>query len=454
MRGEKRKRTPVLNDGIHPRNMYRTPPDFAALANQYTSLRPHVHISSKGAAVMQWSDPQAVKELTKALLHRDFGLTWDMPLNRLCPPLTNRLNYIHWIEDLILLSQPSYVSTIDSPIRGLDVGTGASCIYPLLGHALNQWHFVATDIDPASIECAATTIHANNLATAINLQLVDNSSSIFPPLSRPLLFTMCNPPFFDSIDEADTNPRTSCTGSALEMTTPGGEVAFIGRMIQESVALTTQVRWYTSLIGRKASLRPLLASLRAHGISNTRTTEFLQGRTTRWGIAWSFTDDGLATSDASYKVLGKRKEARRRQETAFRIPHLDQDPCGCASMVQVHARMLESPMLIHEMHVTIKREADDDDDAWNYKMTAADETKKVLWCGRAHVTSIGVDGFDISLAWQAGTARDLFWTFADKWKGVMLRSGRRWRKKAPVAIDDRVGEENRVAPEGSPLGAS
>ena len=32
-------------------------------------------------------------------------------------------------------------------IRGLDVGVGAACIYPLLGHAEYGWSFVGSDVD-------------------------------------------------------------------------------------------------------------------------------------------------------------------------------------------------------------------------------------------------------------------------------------------------------------------
>ena len=38
----------------------------------------------------------------------------------------------------------------------VDIGTGASCIYPLLGRAQLGWRFLATDIDPASVAAART----------------------------------------------------------------------------------------------------------------------------------------------------------------------------------------------------------------------------------------------------------------------------------------------------------
>ena len=50
-------------------------------------------------------------------------------------------------------------------------------------------------------------------------------------------FTMCNPPFFESSDEAGLNPRTAFGGSPQEMVTPGGEAAFVRQMVHNSLRL-------------------------------------------------------------------------------------------------------------------------------------------------------------------------------------------------------------------------
>lgn len=50
-------------------------------------------------------------------------------------------------------------------------------------------------------------------------------------------FCMCNPPFFASMDEAGLNPRTACGGTAAEMVCPGGEEAFVARIIEDSAQL-------------------------------------------------------------------------------------------------------------------------------------------------------------------------------------------------------------------------
>lgn len=74
-------------------------------------------------------------------------LRW-IPDGQLCPTVPNRANYIHWIDDLLLgCPAPWHATTTSSrpvPVRGLDIGTGANCIYPLLGASMHGWHFVGT----------------------------------------------------------------------------------------------------------------------------------------------------------------------------------------------------------------------------------------------------------------------------------------------------------------------
>lgn len=57
-------------------------------------------------------------------------------------------------------------------------------------------------------------------------------------------FCMCNPPFFESLEEAGLNPKTSCGGTSEEMVCPGGEKAFITRIIEDSIELKHHFRYY------------------------------------------------------------------------------------------------------------------------------------------------------------------------------------------------------------------
>lgn len=42
------------------------------------------------------------------------------------------------------------------------------------------------------------------------------------------------------------------------------------------------------MVGRKANLKTLTSKLREIGVTIVKTTEFVQGQTCRWGLAWSF----------------------------------------------------------------------------------------------------------------------------------------------------------------------
>lgn len=109
---------------------------------------------------------------------------------------------------------------------------------------------------------------------------------------------MCNPPFYDSKEEMLASskakqrpPFSACTGAEIEMVTAGGEVAFVSRMIQESLQLRNGVQWYTSMLGKLGSLSVIVEKLKSVGVSNWAVKEFVQGsKTRRWGVAWSWAD--------------------------------------------------------------------------------------------------------------------------------------------------------------------
>jgi 23S rRNA A1618 N6-methylase RlmF len=221
-----------------------------------------------GEYKIDWTDPHAVRELTKVLLDHDFGIKIELPIDRLCPTVTLRMNYILWLQDLMkphILAQLQQSNAIPS-IRGIDIGTGASCIYPLLGVATNNWNFVATEIDDVSLVWAQKNIALNQWQHKIELRKPPPNSIllhiVYP--NEQFDFCMCNPPFFASSEEKFVNPHTVCTATESEMSTAGGELAFVSQIIQESLTLRERVRWYTSMIGRKVNVKALLTELHKH----------------------------------------------------------------------------------------------------------------------------------------------------------------------------------------------
>ena len=94
---------------------------------------------------------------------------WPLPrllVNPLLLIWSSSLNYVLWVQSLLDTTSPDITSDdYDSSreVIGLDIGTGASCIYPLLGTVQRpQWKFVATgtalDVDTGGIEKVAGSI--------------------------------------------------------------------------------------------------------------------------------------------------------------------------------------------------------------------------------------------------------------------------------------------------------
>lgn len=48
------------------------------------------------------------------------------------------------------------------------LGSGASCIYPLLGAKLNNWHFLATEVNDSSTSYAKENVKRNGLENNIS----------------------------------------------------------------------------------------------------------------------------------------------------------------------------------------------------------------------------------------------------------------------------------------------
>ena len=107
---------------------------------------------------------------------------------------------------------------------------------------------------------------------------------------------MCNPPFYaspsellDSAKAKSRPPYSACTGAEVEMVTEGGEVAFVARMVDESLVLRDRVQWYTSMLGKLSSVSKIVEKLKTVGLDNWAVTEFVQGqKTRRWAVAWSW----------------------------------------------------------------------------------------------------------------------------------------------------------------------
>eukprot|EP01016_Furgasonia_blochmanni_P048036 TRINITY_DN7113_c0_g1_i6.p1 TRINITY_DN7113_c0_g1~~TRINITY_DN7113_c0_g1_i6.p1 ORF type:complete len:205 (-),score=10.78 TRINITY_DN7113_c0_g1_i6:43-657(-) len=104
-------------------------------------------------------------------------------------------------------------------------------------------------------------------------------------------FTMCNPPFFeDDTDKAGLSRGTVSTSS--ESICEGGEIAFVKSMIEEGFLHRKQLGFMSSMFGKKDSSKWIESYLRVTYKNQVtiESTEFRQGRTARWGVAWRWHD--------------------------------------------------------------------------------------------------------------------------------------------------------------------
>jgi 23S rRNA A1618 N6-methylase RlmF len=331
--------------------------NFLSLAQQYAYFRPFVSERSAGGGgaaygTLDWQDPAALLALTRVLLQHDFGLEFSMPLNHLCPPVPQRLNYVHWIAELIGEPAQEHTPLTDGKrarkdVRGIDVsvcthlqttrftakflltaknlidlcfflyclsfflfsGTGASCVFPLLCVGAYGWNMLGTEVDVESVTSALENVARNRLDDKIEVRHVAEPTRMLQGVLRDgerFDFLMCNPPFFSSLESTGLNPSRSAAATSSELVCPGGEEAFVSQLVRESKALGCRtIRWCSTMLGRKSSLKTLLSLLHAKSVAAlvVQQCEFQQGNQTRWGLAWTFDP-----------------EERRKREEAMRTP--------------------------------------------------------------------------------------------------------------------------------------
>jgi 23S rRNA (adenine1618-N6)-methyltransferase len=288
-----------------------------ALVKASPALKPLLIKSKHGRDSINFSDERAVKALNKALLINHYGLTyWDIPKGHLCPPIPGRVDYILGIHDAIN-KHPVLSNVKDSDVKALDIGTGANLIYPITGHGLFEWQWVASDIDQQSLNnCQKIVDNNSQLHDRVELRLQRNSDHMFKDIVEKgeyFHFTCCNPPFHKSAEEAmagsirknknlarNKNKRMSNVksvqstkhlnfeGKSNELWCEGGELAFVNKMITESRTVSEQVGLFTCLISKKDNIPALMGRLKASKACEFNVHEMEQGNKVSRFISWYF----------------------------------------------------------------------------------------------------------------------------------------------------------------------
>lgn len=294
--------------GLHPRNRHRHGYDFAALTAALPQLSAFMVTTPAGTPSIDFANPAAVKALNRALLRAHYGIeSWDIPPNYLCPPIPGRADALHHLADLLAEENGGIIPRGES-LAMLDIGVGANGVYPLLGHAEYGWRFLGVDIDAAALANVARILTANpGHAQAIELRQQPEPENILTGVLRKGEFfdmTLCNPPFHASRAEAaaaterkqknlgkagrGAAPRLNFGGQGSELWYPGGERAFIERLIEQSALVAKRCLWFSTLVSKAETLRPIEAALTRVAPCATRVIPMAQGQKQSRLVAWTF----------------------------------------------------------------------------------------------------------------------------------------------------------------------
>ncbi|SDS16657.1 23S rRNA m(6)A-1618 methyltransferase [Formosa sp. Hel1_31_208] len=288
---------------MHKRNKHRDGYDFPALATTYAELEDYMFHNNFGNLSIDFANPKAVKALNTALLKHHYGITyWEFPDAHLCPPIPGRVEYIHLIQDLL-----SDIG-ISKAVTVLDIGTGATCIYPILGHAEYNWHFIASEIDQQAFKNAQKIIAKNKLEKGIELRFQKDAQDILTGILNPseqITVAICNPPFFKNETEAIAATTRKLkglqkdvdglvrnfSGTAKELCYLGGEKAFLHNYLYQSSLLKSNCIWYTSLVSKKEHINSMRTSLDKLGAKKVKVLELSLGNKISRVVAWTFLSD-------------------------------------------------------------------------------------------------------------------------------------------------------------------
>ena len=167
--------------GFHSRSLHNGKYDLRKLAQVCPELCDHIIKNGKtGEETLNFANPKSVKLLNTALLQHFYGLEyWAIPDDSLVPAVPGRSEYLHYLYDLIECDD-------SKEVLGLDIGTGASLIYPCIGFGQYGWKFVASEVNKDSIESCLCIINQNHkLQENIEVRQQHVPTSIFNGIVGP-----------------------------------------------------------------------------------------------------------------------------------------------------------------------------------------------------------------------------------------------------------------------------
>ena len=301
---------PKQKNQLHPRSKHQGRYDFDQLKMSLPELEAVVGVNKYGDDSIDFADPNAVKLLNQALLKHHYGVEeWNIPEGYLNPPIPGRADYIHYVSDLLGETSNKGFEK-GGHIKCMDLGVGASCIYPLIGAKEYDWKFLASDISKEAVQSSNRIVMANKLEDEIDIRLQEKRKDFFTGIIEKtdrIDAVLCNPPFHKSAEDAakgtrrkvrnltgkhQANPVLNFGGQNNELWVKGGEKAFVRNMIKQSKRFSKQVLWFTSLVSKESNLKSFTEALKDVKADRVEIVPMGQGNKNSRFIAWTFQNSG------------------------------------------------------------------------------------------------------------------------------------------------------------------
>jgi len=302
-----KKKHPIQKGNLHPRSKHRERYDFKQLIKSHAELAAFVSPNNYGDDSIDFFNPKAVTALNTALLKYFYDMEfWEIPKGYLCPPIPGRADYIHYMADVLAEHHQGEIPR-GKPIKCLDIGVGANCVYPIIGHQEYGWSFIGSDIDAVSLASANKMIELNpSLKDHIELRLQNNANDIFKGVIKKkekIDLVICNPPFHTSYQEMQKGSLRKLSnlkrkkikktvlnfgGQSNELWCDGGELAFVRKMIHQSKDFAQEVSYFSTLVSKEAHLKPFYKELKSIKAQQIKTINMAQGNKVSRVLVWWF----------------------------------------------------------------------------------------------------------------------------------------------------------------------
>ena len=270
-------------------------PDFLTLTKEFPELKKYIlkqNEDNEEEFQFDWSNNELSLLMDKSILNYYFNIKYYyIPKGFLIPPIPSRINYINLINSIIA----KLIKDMDiKNIIGIDIGTGANIIYPILGYSIYKWKFICTEINKEAYNNAKLILQKNNLENNINIIKQNNKDNIFISIlnrENKYIFSMCNPPYYNYENEIKLEDKKRDNEYNFdEIYYKNGEYGFFQRYFEESICYKNNVFLYTILIGKKINAENIYDKLSSYNdiIKIYNMQKILTGNNVRYIIYWSF----------------------------------------------------------------------------------------------------------------------------------------------------------------------